>query len=422
MKARKIICLLLFLLTAINLTGEEQETMLLLRIGDKNLKDKTMDIFPRQIYSVQEDSSLSFEEMAREMMKNQFIYLGETHNILAMHEIQLKVIQALYQRDRSLIIGLEMLPVSSQEVLNKWSIGILTKEEFLRESIWYEHWNINFSFYEKIFQFAKENRIPLYALNASRNLIHKIRMQGWNALSDEEKEIIPRPDLSNQEHRSLIRTIFENTSIPHEMKGKGLEMAFEGLYRAQAAWDEVMAYNADRLAEREKKRMIVLAGSGHFLYNLGINRRAFERDHLPFKTLICVEIPEEQKSLLVSRSLADFIWGIAEEERPAYPSIGLELKKIEGLDNLFLGSVPIEGVAKSSDFQKGDVILSVDGKTYSDINELRMYLARFHWGDEVRFRILRQGEEKEITMELFYKEEKEGQSGREEKNLKNKKH
>ena len=371
-----------------------------------------MDIFPGQIYSVQEESSLSFEEMAQEMMKSHFIYVGETHNSLAIHEIQLKVIQALHQRDKNLIIGLEMLPVSSQEVLNKWSFGILTTEEFLRESRWYEHWNLNFSFYEKIFQFAKENRIPLYALNASRDLIHKIRMQGWEALSHEEKGIIPRPDLSNQEHRILIRTIFESTSIPHEMKGKGLEMAFEGLYRAQSAWDEVMAHNADRAAKKEEKRMIVLAGAGHFFYNLGVNRRTFERNHLPFKTLICVEIPEEQKSLLISRSLADFVWGIAEEERPAYPSIGLKLKKIEGLDNLVLGSAPIEGVAKHSDFQKGDVILSVEGKTYSDINELRMYLARFHWGEEVRFRILRQGEEKEITMELLYKEEKEDPSGR----------
>jgi len=412
MKARKITCLLIFFLTVINLTGEDQEKILLLRIGDKILKNKTMAIFPGQIYSVQEESSLSFEEMAQEMMKNHFIYVGETHNSLAIHEIQLKVIQTLYQRDKNLIIGLEMLPVSSQEVLNKLSLGILTTEEFLRESRWYVHWNLNFSFYEKIFQFAKENRIPLYALNASRDLIHKIRMQGWEALSHQEKEIIPRPDLSNQEHRILIRTIFESTSIPHEMKGKGLEIAFEGLYRAQSAWDEVMAHNTDRTAKKEEKRMIVLAGSGHFFYNLGVNRRAFERNHLPFKTLICVEIPEEQKSLLISRSLADFVWGITEEERPAYPSIGLELKKIEGLNNLVLGSAPIEGVAKYSDFQKGDVILSVDGKTYSDINELRMYLARFHWGDEVRFRILRQGEEKEITMELLYKEEKEGQSGR----------
>lgn len=422
MKGRKIICLLIFLLTTINLTGEEQERILLLQIGDKNLKNKTMAIFPGQIYSVQEESSLSFEEMAQEMMGNHFIYAGETHNSLAMHEIQLKVIQALHQRDKNLIIGLEMLPVSSQEVLNKWSLGILTTEEFLRESRWYEHWNLNFAFYEKIFQFAKENRTPLYALNASRDLIHKIRMHGWEALSLEEKEIIPRPDLSNQEHRILIRTIFESTPIPHEMKGKGLEMAFEGLYRAQSAWDEVMSRNADRAVRREEKRMIVLAGSGHLFYNLGVNRRAFERNYLPFKTLLCVEIPEEQKKVLISRSLADFIWGIAEEERPAYPSIGLEFKKIEGLDNFFLGSAPIEGVAKSSDFQKGDVILSVDGKTYSDINELRMYLARFHWGDEVRFRILRQGEEKEIAMELLYLEEKEGKSGREPKSLKSKKH
>ncbi len=231
-------------------------------------------------------------------------------------------------------------------------------------------------------------------------------MKGWEALTEEEKNLIPEPDHSHQEHRKLIRTIFEASPIPHQMKGKGLEMAFEGLYRAQSAWDEVMAHNAVRTVQREDKRMVILAGSGHLLYNLGINRRVSEKTQLPYKTLVCVDIPEGEEGVRVSRSLADFIWGIPEEEQPAYPSIGLRLKKIEGLENLVIEGEPIEGVAKQSGFKKGDVILSVDGKPFSDINSLRIYLARFSWDDKVHFRLLREARTIEVSLK-FHLPEKE---------------
>ena len=86
-----------------------------------------------------------------------------------------------------------MLPVTVQETLNKWTSGILTKDEFIREVRWYVHWNFNYGFYEKIFDFAKEHRLPVYALNVPREIITKIRMQGWDTLSDEEKKFIPFP-------------------------------------------------------------------------------------------------------------------------------------------------------------------------------------------------------------------------------------
>lgn len=407
MSYKKVSILVIFLIAVSILYGQEEERVLVMKIGNKNLKEKIMPVSANKIYSAQKGKAVSFSEMVKEMAESRLIYVGETHNNLLMHDIQLKVIQALFKEDKNLIIGLEMFPVSFQEALNKWSLAILSPEEFIRESRWYENWNYNFGFYQNILDFAKQNKIPLYALNVPRSLIRKIRMKGWEVLSPDEREMIPQPDLSHQEHRDLIRTIFESSPTPHQMKGKGLDMAFEGLYRAQSAWDEVMAYNAVQIVDRENKKMVILAGSGHLLYNLGMNRRAFEKSQLLFKTLICVEVSKEQRSTEVSRSLADYVWGIEEEERPAFPSAGLQLKKLDGLENLVIESQPIESVARSADFKKGDVILFVDGKPFSDINELRMYLAQFGWSEEVKFRILRNGEEIEIALKFLPPEKRE---------------
>ncbi|MDH4198538.1 MAG: ChaN family lipoprotein, partial [Candidatus Aminicenantes bacterium] len=224
---------------------------LTLKIGDPKLKDKTMEVAPGGIYATERGTAIAFDAMVREMRGARFVYVGETHNSMSMHEVQFQVLRALYAQDRHLAIGLEMLPVTVQESLAKWSLGILTKEELLRAVRWYVNWNFNFGYYEKIFDFAKEHAMPIYALNVPREIISKIRMKGWEALTEDEKKLVPEaPDVTNQDHRTLIRAIFEAADLPHQMKGPGLDMVFEGLYRSQSAWDEVMGANALRAAER----------------------------------------------------------------------------------------------------------------------------------------------------------------------------
>jgi uncharacterized iron-regulated protein len=382
-----------------------QEELLRLQIGDENLREKTMVVTPGKISAAATGQAVSFAEMIQEMAQSRIVYVGETHNSLPMHQIQAKIIQGLYELDRDLSVGIEMYPVTQQEALRKWSLGILTEDEFIREGQWYVNWNFRFGFYRDIFGVIKNNGIPLYALNVPREIISKIRMKGWEALDEAEKEMVPKLDLTQEDHRTLIRTIFEGADLPHQMKGKGMEMAFAGLYRAQTAWDETMAYHALDALQKEEGRLVVLAGSGHLLYNLGINLRAYIKSHLPFKTVVCVVIPEGEESLEVSCSLADYVWGLKEEQKPAFPSVGLRFEKFDGLDNLVIERDPIDGVAKGADFKKGDVLLSVDGKKYTDINELRTYLARFDWGDQATFQILREAQQVEVLLKFQLPEE-----------------
>ena len=400
MNGIRIFLSMILLLSAALVFGAEEDEILHLKIGDETLKEKTMLVSPGNIHEANSGKTISFVEMIQGMKKSRLVYVGETHNSLVMHQIQAKIIQGLYEQDRELTVGMEMYPITQQEPLNKWSLGILSEQEFIRDARWYVNWNFHFGFYRDIFKVVKKNKIPLYALNVPRDIITKVRMRGWEALSEEEKGMVPELDLTHQDHRTLIRAIFESSDLPPQMKGKGLEMAFEGLYRAQTAWDETMAHHALGALNKEGGKVVVLAGSGHLLYNLGINLRAYKKSRMPSKTVVCVVIPEGKKHVEVSRSLADYVWGLEEEGRPVYPSIGLRLKKFEELDNLVIERDPIDGVAKGSDFRKGDVILSVDGKKYADINELRIYLAQFTWDDQVTFQLLRDARQIEALLKF----------------------
>jgi len=390
----------LFLSSRPGMSAQDDDPSLRLGLGNPRLKDKTLDIRTGEVFSAALGRTVSWESLMEDLGRVKFVYVGETHNSLANHDLQLRVLQALSQRDPNLVLGLEMFPVGSQEVLNKWSLGLLTEQEFLREARWYVVWNYHWGFYRSIFSLAKDKSIPVRALNVEQDIITKVRMRGWDSLSDAEKAIVPKPDLSDPDHRALMKAIFSGQDLPPQMKGPGFEAVFEGLYRAQSAWDEVMAARTLQASDQGKRRVVVLAGSGHLLYNLGINRRVNKKNGLPFRTLVCVTVPSGRTSLTVSRSLADYICGLAEEEHPAYPSLGLRLKTVPGLTNLVIEAKPIEGLAVGQDFEKGDVVLSVNSKPYNDINDLRLDLAAFTWGEEVKFKVLRDGEVKDVTLKM----------------------
>jgi len=171
---KKISTVLILILMASVLSGIEQEDKtLILKLGNKKLRDKTMDVTPGKIYSSREGRAVPFSKMIMEMKDSDFVYVGETHNSMPMHDIQTKIIQALYEQDRNVSVGLEMFSVTSQEALNKWSVGILSQDEFIQESQWYANWNFNFGFYKGIFKSAQRQQDPSLRAKCSEKTHHE---------------------------------------------------------------------------------------------------------------------------------------------------------------------------------------------------------------------------------------------------------
>ena len=98
---------------------------------------------------------------------------------------------------------------------------------------------------------------------------------------------------------------------------------------------------------------------------------------------------------IVVRSLADFLWGVPEEKQEKYPSFGFSVKEIseQGFE---VNRVIPETIAECQGIQRGDIIVSIDGKNFSKMAQLKKYLSYKNWNDSIAFKILRDGKEIEI--------------------------
>lgn len=377
------------------------ETVNTLNLGSASLKDKYMKIREGRIYSSSRKRELSFDELIDQLAQPKIIYLGETHTSMAHHQIQFQIVKALHVRNPNLKIGMEFFKRVDNGVLADWSAGLLSEEELLRRTGWYEGGGgYNFGYYRLIMEFARDNNLPVVGLNVPRDFTRKIARGGFEALSQEERAEVGDVDVSNEEHRSLIEFYFGGAGAhgPQPADPKEVEARFERMYAAQSTWDEVMAASVRRALFEFDGTMVVIAGSGHVAYKLGINRRVSER--LPFASATLLAIADSDgKGATVVRSLADFFWGVSNDlDPPFHPDFGLGVSKMDG--KIVVTMVMPDSLAARAGIQRGDRIMSLDAEPVKDITDLRMRMAEKTWGESVALLVERDGETKPVIVAI----------------------
>lgn len=204
------------------------------------------------------------------------IYLGETHDSEADHKAQLEILQTLYRQNPNLAIGLEMFQRPFQPVLDRYISGELTEVEMLEQSEYSQRWGFPWSLYAPILRFAKENRLPLIALNTPIEVTRKVARMGLESLTTAERQYIPpitELDLSNSTYRAQLQAIYTKFH-----KGSSNSQDFERFWQAQVLWDETMAAAiVAYLKANPQRQVVVLAGHGHIADGYGIPSRVARR-------------------------------------------------------------------------------------------------------------------------------------------------
>ncbi len=125
------------------------------------------DLDAGQILHLPTGLLVSREQMMDSISASRVIYIGETHDNIEAHKVQLQIIQLLAEK-YPLAIGLEMFRRSAQKKLGLWHQGQLSHKEF--KNLFRTNWGGGFGLYQPIFEFAKSKRLPLIGLKSSREV------------------------------------------------------------------------------------------------------------------------------------------------------------------------------------------------------------------------------------------------------------
>ncbi len=202
-------------------------------------------------------AGIPFDRMTAEVSKSRVVIVGETHDVQAHHDLQLRIIRTLHEGGVVLAVGLEMFRAENQELLEKWWRWGMSTEQF--ESLYRENWAMPWPLYRDIFLYTRQKRIPLVGLNVPREIILKVGREGYASLTEAERKKLP-PGLTctvDEAYRTFIRKTYSEHA-------HGTERSFENFCEAQMLWDTAMAlYALEYLEKNPASKMVILAGSVH---------------------------------------------------------------------------------------------------------------------------------------------------------------
>jgi aminopeptidase N len=383
---------------------DAQEKSLHLAIGDPARKDKEAPVVLDGVTDTRIGEVIAPVELSKRLAGVRLLLVGESHTDMDYHRSELRVVQELTRSGRPVFLGLEMYPYTEQRYLDDWVDGKLTEEAFLQVSRWYESWGYNWLYYRDIFLFARDHKLRIFAVNAPRDVVTAVRKKGFKNLTPEEAAHIPADiDTSSPEHRTLFKSFFDNGG--DSLHSSMTDAQLDSMIAAQSTWDATMAFNAVKALKEHggpETVMVVLVGSGHVVYGLGIQRQAARHFDGRIATVVPVNVRDDEGHDIktVQASYADFVWGLPAQTDPIYPSLGLSSSPVEGDKALKVILVSEKTPAEKAGVQMGDVIVSLDGAPVPDKETLNRLMAAKRWGDEAVLAVKRGTETKELRISL----------------------
>ncbi|HJT89275.1 MAG TPA: ChaN family lipoprotein [Bryobacteraceae bacterium] len=315
------------------------------------------------------DTPVTTDRLIPLLANKRVVFVGETHDRYDHHLNQLEIIRRLHELNPRLAIGVEYFEQRFQPKVDDYIDGRITETEFLRATDYFQEWGYDYRLYEPIFRYAREQHIPVRALNIPTSVASAVAKVGLAGLTREQRAFLP-PDIepADAAYKARLRPAFE----AHGAKPGD----FDHFVEAQLAWDESMAASAAAyLNTNPDRRMVILAGAGHVVFGAGIPKRLERRTHATYA--IVLNSGEEMEP-----QIADYILLSERKDLPPAGALGVRLKEEDG--ECRIGAVIPGGAAEKAGIKRGDALIQIDGQPVKTPGDARLLLWDKKPGDRVK--------------------------------------
>lgn len=333
------------------------------------------------------DATLLLDRLATQLAAKRVVFVGETHDRYDHHLNQLAIVRRFHQLDPNLAIGVEYFQQPFQAQVDDYIAGRTTEREFLRATEYFQGWGYDYRLYAPIFRFAREQRIPVRALNVPAALPSAVAKVGIAGLSASQHANLPKEiGPADENYRSRLREAFQT-------HGTAKPAAFEHFVEAQLVWDEGMAERAAAyLNANPGRRMVILAGSGHLAFGSGIPKRLERRTNAAYAILL-------NSGQEIEPNIADYLLLSEKRELPPAGILGVSLEEKDG--GCRIRSLSPGGAGERAGLKRDDVLVEIDGQTVHGIADTHVALWDRKPGDRVEVRVRRKSRLGAVTAHNF---------------------
>ena len=399
MKKNMQIVFLITIFIVLNLHSQDFDT---LPLGSSPLKLKLSTISSKQIISSRDGKSVTLPQLAAAIKSKRIIVVGESHDSMACHQFQANLIRELHKQNPKIIVGFEFFQRQETGLLQDWITGKISEKELLEKVKWYKRSSLNYGYTRKVMEVIKELKINAIGLNVPRKILRTISRQGFKTLPQNQKNLFPGIDKHLPDHGFFIRSVFGEMAVISDWW-------FQRVFSAQKGWDIIMAESMlKELAKKENRKSIgiIIAGSNHVKYSLGIPFRLKLRGkRYKTATLIPIHLPapkdDKEKgpenpmlkmlkktsdpTVVFSRGIGNYVFSIPSPQFPHYPRLDIQGRMNK--DGYQITWVEKEGLAKKHGLAKGDTIQTMDGHKLDSKETMNKILAAKKWGDSLTINV-----------------------------------
>jgi len=401
-KNHQAILLAIIILLAAPVWSEEDKALDALPIGASPHRLELAVLPAGQAMATAAGREIDLPALVKQNLDKDVFIIGEYHDSYACHAWQKEFIEALAKEHPRLLVGFEFFHRGDDPVLELYLNGKISEAELLQKTGWYGRGALNFAYTRLVLEAVKKLGLQAVGLNVPRELVSRVAKGGFAKLSGAEQAMFPGAERTLPEHEYFVRSTLGEFAVQ-------VPLWFRNVYAAQKCWDTVMAESLRLALARPGFRGykgIIIAGSAHVAYGLGIPWRYRLRDRqAKILTLVPVTVAAKKKedkeeenpmvkalagqmkpAAVFSRGLADVVFAVAAEEKPYFAEAGFS-----GRMNAE-GFYEVERAAKDSPaekcgLKKGDLILAVDGVPIKSLEGLRLILAQKNWNDSFELEV-----------------------------------
>jgi uncharacterized iron-regulated protein len=333
------------------------------------------------------DAALPLDKLAAQLATKRVVFVGEIHDRYDHHLNQLEIIKRLHELDPDMAIGVEYFQQPFQKQVDAYIDGGTQENEFLRTTEYYSRWRYDYRLYAPIFRYAREQHIPVRALNVPGALVSTVMNVGVAGLPANARAYLPHEiEPADEEYKNRLRKAFEQHA---GMKPD----AFNHFVEAQLVWDEGMAESAAAYLDANPgRRMVILCGAGHVEFGSGIPQRLARRTKATYAVVLNSGLDTGDDA---EPHIADYLLLSKQQDLPPAGVLGVNLNDKDG--NCRVGSLVPGGAGGKAGLRKGDMIVAIDGQTVKTCADARLALWEKKPGDRVRAEVRREGRLRGVT-------------------------